>query len=301
LFPRPGPCTLPGVVTAVLPFLIFVAAFLVLWAICYALLPGLARGLRHAASWAARFPRVERFLHRARTRPSRFWAYLPVALLLIGGLLFTAVAGDAFLDLGELVHARSAKLQRFDAAVHDWAVTRRSPAATLFFTVVTKVGSPIGAATIAGIVAIALFLRKDYRWAYYIAGTNVGGAVLEIELKRHFARARPSLQEMLLAARGFSFPSGHAMGTTIVCLSLTYVALRGLPRWRYKAAVMASACCFIAAVAISRVYLGVHWISDVAAGVTIGAVWVIVTTTGYETFRRIHGIRVRRREVISDQ
>jgi undecaprenyl-diphosphatase len=288
-------------VSAVLPFLIFLAAFLVLWAICYALLPGFARGLRHAASWVARFPRLERILHLARTRPSRFWAYLPVALLLIGGLLVTAVAGDAFLDLGELVHARSAKLQRFDAVVHDWSVTRRSPAATLFFTTVTRIGSPIGAATIAGIAAIALFLRKHYRWAYYVAGTNVGGAILEMELKRHFARTRPSLDQMMLAARGFSFPSGHAMGTTIVFLSLTYVALRGLPRWRYKAAVLAFVCCFIAAVSTSRVYLGAHWISDVAAGVTIGAVWVIVTTTAYETFRRIHGIRVRRREVISEQ
>jgi membrane-associated phospholipid phosphatase len=292
----------PGAVTAVLPFLIFLAGFLVLWASCYALLPGFARGLRRVASRLARvalrMPRLARAADLARARTSRFAAYLPVALLLIGGLLITAAAGDAFLDLGELVHAKSPKLQRVDATVHDWAVTRRSPAATLFFTVVTKIGSPVGAGVIAGAASILLAVRKRLRWACYVAGTNIGGAFLETELKRHFARSRPSLEQMMMSARGFSFPSGHAMGTTIVLMTLTYVALRGLPRWRYKAAVLAFACCFIAAVDLSRIYLGAHWISDVAAGTTIGAVWVIVTTTAYETFRRIHGVR---KAVISDQ
>lgn len=84
------------------------------------------------------------------------------------------------------------------------------------------------------------------------------------------------------------------MGATVVALSLSYLALRAPIPWRRKAAALAAATTFVVAVSLSRIYLGVHWISDIAAGMTAGALWVTVTTVAYEAIRRIRRIRARR-------
>ncbi len=99
---------------------------------------------------------------------------------------------------------------------------------------------------------------------------------------------------MLMHASGYSFPSGHAMGSTVVFAALSYLAFRSLPTWPRRAAAISLAWTLVLSVALSRVYLGVHWISDVTAGIVCGVLWVTVTTVAYEAVRRIHAIRVRR-------
>ncbi len=84
------------------------------------------------------------------------------------------------------------------------------------------------------------------------------------------------------------------MGSTVVFGALAYLASRTLRRWRWKAAVLALALVLVAAVATSRVYLGVHWTSDIAAGISAGAVWVTSTTVAYEVLRRIRLLRALR-------
>src|SRR6185436_19181116 len=73
-----------------------------------------------------------------------------------------------------------------------------------------------------------------------------------------------------------------------------YLALRVIPHWRWRAAALALAVSIIVAIASSRIYLGVHWISDVGAGMAAGLLWVTTTTVAYETFRRIRMIRALR-------
>jgi undecaprenyl-diphosphatase len=221
----------------------------------------------------------------------RFRAYLPVIVIVIVGALLVGWAGDQFLDLAELVHAKSPLLQKVDTQVHDWAVAKRYTSATTFFDVMSTIGGPIGVAAIGGIVFIVLLVRKRFRWAIYLAFTAAGGGALDWELKRYFARARPAAAQMLMHATGYSFPSGHAMGSTVVFGALAYLVFRAHIRWRWKAAAIAFATTLVIGVALSRVYLGVHWISDVGAGVTAGLLWLTMTTVAYETFRRIHIIR----------
>lgn len=121
--------------------------------------------------------------------------------------------------------------------------------------------------------------------------TACGGGLLDWELKRFFARARPDVAEMLRQAQGYSFPSGHAMGSSVMFGALSYLAFRLIRRWAWKAAALAFAATLVIAIATSRVYLGVHWISDVVAGVAAGLMWVGVTTVSYETLRRIRLLR----------
>jgi undecaprenyl-diphosphatase len=262
------------------------AIFLILWGVFLALAPAVTRAVTFIANKTARF---------------RHRDYLPVAVIVLGGAALTTFAGDAFLDLAELVHSKSPALQKFDAQIHDWAVTERSPLATKIFVAATMIGSPVALGVLVAIVAVVLLVRHRYGWAIYLAGTTGIGSLMLIELKRYFARARPDVAEALRRASGYSFPSGHAMGSAIVFGALGYLALRTRRTWRAKAAALAAAMTLVVTIAVSRVYLGVHWISDVGAGVIIGALWVMIATVAYETFRRIRKIRGRRTTDLSDR
>ena len=269
----------------------FIITLLILWAIFAAVLPRLLRGLhklsKGGAAMSMRYGVVQRVVHHA----SRFRDYLPVALIVVAGVLLAAWAGDQFLDLAEAVHTKSAALQKIDVGVHDWAVTERYTGATTFFDLMSTIGGPVGVGVIAALVAIALLITKRFRWTIYLL-LNVGiGGGIDMELKRYFARARPAVAQQLMHATGYSFPSGHAMGSTVLFATLSYLAIRILPRWRWKSAALALCTTLIVSVALSRVYLGVHWISDVGAGIVAGLLWVTMTTVAYETFRRIRLIR----------
>lgn len=264
-------------------FLLFAAIFLVLWAVVYATLPAVQHLGQVLAGLIARSARAKRFVSTTR---DRYKNYLPVVAILIAGALITAWAGDGFLDLAEKVRAKNSNLEQADARVHDWTLNERSPGATLFFTSMTNIGGPVGLAAIVVVVSIILAIRRRWRWLIYLVVTASGGALLNLELKRYFARARPDVAEMIRRANGYSFPSGHAMGSAAAFGALAYLAFRAIRSWPARAAVIAFLYTLIAAVALSRVYLGVHWISDVFAGVTAGTVWVTTTTVAYETVRR---------------
>jgi membrane-associated phospholipid phosphatase len=272
-------------------FAAFAIAFLILWGIVYAALPTLGRALQFVASGVIRISQRYRNGQRFVTYASRFRDYLPVAVILVAGLALTAWVGDGFVDLAELVHARNGFLQQLDTRVHDWAISQRSSGGTLFFLTMSTLGGPVGMAVIATLAGIVLAIQRRWRWLIYLAVTAGGGALIDFELKRYFVRARPDVAEMLRRAQGYSFPSGHAMGSTIVLGALAYLAMRASARWRWKAAALAFAATMVVSIAASRVYLGVHWISDVGAGITAGMVWVTVTTVAYETFRRVRELR----------
>jgi membrane-associated phospholipid phosphatase len=270
---------------------VFAGVFLILWGVFYATLPALRHGGRLIAGVVARNMRVHEFVTTAH---ERFRDYIPIAILVVAGAALTAWSGDAFLDLAERLHEKGGRLQFVDTYVHDASVQQRTVGATAFFTAMSTVGSPIGVAAVLLVVGIVLLVKRRWRWLLYLAVTSTGGALLNLELKHHFARTRPDVAEMLRRASGFSFPSGHAMGSTVAYGALAYLAVRALPSWKWKSAALAFAIAFIAAVATSRVYLGVHWISDVGAGITVGTVWVAFTTVAYETLRRIRLLRALR-------
>ena len=262
-----------------LPLLITLIVFLVTWLILNLAQPLVRGTLSRVAHITAKF---------------RYRDYLPVVILVGLGAVVAVIVGDEFVDLAELVVGQSPILVTVDQQFHDWAVISRTPGETTFFALMSVIGGPVVMGLVTAAAVIALCVRKRYRWAIYIAVTAGGGALLNMELKRFFERARPALAEMLRRAHGYSFPSGHAMGSTVVMGAFAYLAVRTLKTWTQKSAAIAFAIAFVVAVASSRVYLGVHWLSDIGAGVSAGLVWVATTTVGYETTRRIRLIRAIR-------
>ncbi|WP_367381992.1 phosphatase PAP2 family protein [Stenotrophomonas cyclobalanopsidis] len=117
----------------------------------------------------------------------------------------------------------------------------------------------------------ALLWRRRWREATFVAVCFVGSALLNMGSKQFFQRDRPSLWESIAPESTFSFPSGHAMGT--MTLAATLVLLAWNTRWRWPVLVLAPL--FSLLVSLSRVYLGVHYPSDILAGWCAALVWVV--------------------------
>src|SRR5690606_20385315 len=104
--------------------------------------------------------------------------------------------------------------------------------------------------------------RRRFRESIFAAAALGGSALLNIATKQFFARARPALWESIAPETSYSFPSGHAMGS--MTLAVVLVLLAWPTRWRWAA--LAAMAFFVAMVGLSRMYLGVHYPSDILAG-----------------------------------
>lgn len=257
----------------------YIAVLLLLYLIVLAAGPLVERALARTAHWTTHF---------------RYRDYLPVFVIVAVGLAATGFAGDAFMDIAERVQRESSRMHEIDSSVHAWARETRTAGATTFFTIMTLIGTPAGLAAVGVLVAAWLGIKGRWRWAAYLIFTGGMGGLLNLWLKAAFARARPELAEALRGAHGYSFPSGHAMGSTVVFGALGYLAFRIFRTWRSRAIAVAVTASMVVAIAASRIYLGVHWISDIAGGISAGLVWLVTTTVAYETFRRIRLVRALR-------
>ena len=113
-----------------------------------------------------------------------------------------------------------------------------------------------------------------------------GSAALNHLLKGLFARPRPFFEHPLLVETSYSFPSGHAMESFVLYGMLAYFAVLALESWRARTAVVFGAALLVLLIGFSRMYLGVHYFSDVVAGYAAGGVWLSTLITGAETIRR---------------
>jgi membrane-associated phospholipid phosphatase len=277
---------------AYLPYTLFALTWAVLFLVLL-IVPDAWRALRHAAPRLMRRPHFARIWERGRTRMGAMQAYLPTFAILAVGILATLWIGEDFVELAVLLRQQSPKMLGIDQSVYRWAATMRSDGATTFFLIFTYLGSPSGLGVLSAGLCALLYVRKHIGLTLYLAVAACVGALLNLTLKGIFARERPDLAVALRHAHGYSFPSGHAMGSMIVLGAIAYVVARLKGRWRLRAATIAFLVTSILSVGLSRVYLGVHWISDIAAGFAAGFVWLIVSTVSFEAFWRIRRIRAR--------
>src|SRR5580698_1733173 len=112
--------------------------------------------------------------------------------------------------------------------------------------------------------------------AYFAAGSVAGGMVVSVLLKYVFQRSRPEIVPHVAYAAGASFPSGHSMMSALTYLTLAALLARSQERKRLKAFFFLLAVLITSMVGASRVYLGVHWPTDVLAGWMAGAIWAML-------------------------
>ncbi len=207
-----------------------------------------------------------------------------IVLGLIMGFGGIVAAAGAFAWIASQI-APDRTLGLADQALAD-AIGANVPSAALrFFATVTHVGDPSVLIVLAAVVAVVLW-RLDRRalmlgWLLALAGN----ALLNPWLKQIFERVRPVHDHGFALATGFSFPSGHSSGAMVVYGMLGYVALRLLPPRRHVAVVMATVA-VVLTIACSRIFLQVHFASDVAAGLLSGGTWLAVCIATLEYARR---------------
>ncbi|EKF17429.1 phosphatase PAP2 family protein [Nitratireductor pacificus] len=142
---------------------------------------------------------------------------------------------------------------------------------------VTAVGGyPLIVLSLA-VVAGLLVVTRRFGAALYAVLSVGSGALVSHFLKHFYDRPRPDIVAHLDVIHTASFPSGHAMVTTVAYLTLAALVMRFFEDWRVRAYVLCVAVLVALLVGISRVYLGVHWPSDVAAGWALGAAWASLT------------------------
>lgn len=141
---------------------------------------------------------------------------------------------------------------------------------------ITALGSPTVLTLTVSTVCGYLMMARRWGMMWMAAGSSLAGWGVSIGLKLVFARARPDALFHGTLADGYSFPSGHAMMSAVVFLTLATLVARLAPRTRLRLYVMGVAMGMSGLVGLSRVYLGVHWASDVAAGWAAGAAWAVL-------------------------
>ncbi|MCC5603606.1 phosphatase PAP2 family protein [Nostoc favosum] len=123
-----------------------------------------------------------------------------------------------------------------------------------------------------GLAISPLFYNR--RWQATILGiAGVGATLLNCLMKLLFGRARPALWKHIIKVGQHSFPSGHAMVSIVIYGSMGYILAKQFPEWRFW--IYGLTIILIAAIGFSRLYLGVHWLTDVTAGYAAGLVWLI--------------------------
>lgn len=166
----------------------------------------------------------------------------------------------------------------WDIPVLDWMAGHRSPAATAVAWFFTIAGNTLGM-TIMLLCVIALFSwRTRSAWpGALIAVTAAGSVALTIVLKSTLGRARPSLADALVPIpASFSFPSGHTLNAVAILSVVGYLAYLILRTRLARILALCALGCFVLGVGWSRIYLGHHWLSDVAGGLLIGGCWATV-------------------------
>lgn len=159
---------------------------------------------------------------------------------------------------------------------------------------VTALGS-VTVLTLLVVLAVALMasLRRWSEALVILIGAG-GGVMISQGLKMAFGRERPDLAFRAVEAFNPSFPSGHAMLSAVVFLSLGALAARFSARKRIKALALGAAVTLSLLVGLSRIYLGVHWASDVLAGWSVGATWAMACWLAAWAWERRAGWRLDR-------
>lgn len=139
--------------------------------------------------------------------------------------------------------------------------------------------SSLGGGTLLGLLIIAacgyLIIKGARTRAYLLATATVSGSSLLLVLKNIFGRPRPELVDHLVTVKSMSFPSGHATNSALVYLTIAALASDVEPSLRVRIYIMTVAMTLTVLIGISRLYLGVHWPSDVVAGWALGAGWAL--------------------------
>jgi membrane-associated phospholipid phosphatase len=172
-----------------------------------------------------------------------------------------------------------------DERLANWLHERASDPLTDVFHVITTLGGFVTLLAVT-LVAVVLLWRRDERvQAVFVALAFAGAQLLSSGMKLAFARERPVFADPLATESTYAFPSGHALVSLAIygALALLHAPRLSLPR---RAVLFGAVGLLVLAIGFSRLYLGVHYLTDVLAGYAIGIAWLSLLYVGLELERR---------------
>jgi len=167
-----------------------------------------------------------------------------------------------------------------DAAALQESLVLRTAGLTAFAVVLTNIGSTVSMAVLAVLVGGWLLVQRRVADAVLVVGAMAGSAALFSGLKNLIDRQRPPEATRLVTETNESLPSGHAAMSIVVIGTLVLLAWPSCSTLA-RAAMVAGAALWVGAVGATRIYLGVHWFTDVVAGWLVGATWLAVCVAAW--------------------
>ncbi len=189
---------------------------------------------------------------------------------LFGGIAEDVVSGDP--------------LTVIDVQLARWFSNHAAPALTRAMLVVSDLHGVQSMSVLAGVTAAVLAWRRNWSWLMVLVLSMPGGMLVNVLMKLAFQRARPVSDHPLLVLTSYSFPSGHVAGATLFYGLLAAIYASGHRGWGGKVMAVLSATAVVVLVALSRMVLGVHYLSDVLAAFAEGVAWLTVCMVGVRTY-----------------
>ena len=222
-----------------------------------------------------------------RRKESRWPPLAYLAAYLVLGFGVIAIAAALFAEIAEML-GNGKQLGRLDLLFSSTLAQTSSKSVLRVFAAITHLGDPLTLTVLCVLVALLLLYQRQRWMAAGWVLAIAGNALLNPALKGIFARARPVHDQTLVLASGWSFPSGHASSSVVAYGMLTYLLVRLLPaHWpsglRMAAVLLATVLAFT--IGSSRVFLQVHFASDVLAGFASGTAWLAVCIGALELIR----------------
>ncbi|MCY7381442.1 MAG: phosphatase PAP2 family protein [Microcoleus sp. CAN_BIN18] len=210
-----------------------------------------------------------------------------ISIIRLAGLAVAAFAMWGFATIAEEVLEK--ETDAFDTSILLYLRSLHTPVRDRVMLGLTFLGEPNLLLMLSVSLGMVLWVRKHHSEATTIAVTGAGAIGLNLLLKQLFSRARPQLWERRVDVRFYSFPSGHAMISMVIYGLLGYLLGERFPKqrwWIYSLTVV-----LVAAIGFSRLYLGVHWPTDVIAGYIAGFVWLIACIFSLQVWKQFDNSR----------
>jgi undecaprenyl-diphosphatase len=197
--------------------------------------------------------------------------------------------GAAALAIGTFIRITQELLEKEVDAV-DRALLLKVVAARIHLLNVVMVDmTALGSATLVAffsLVALAVFAAmRAWANALQLASASAGSLLLTVVTKSFIERARPQGVPRLVEASGYSYPSGHSLSSAALYLTIALLIVGYVRSHRARVAVIVGSLALISTVAFSRVYLGVHYPSDVTSGVCVGVAWALLLNAAFSSWR----------------
>ena len=200
--------------------------------------------------------------------------------------------GGAALALGTFVRITRELIEgdvgAMDSAILLAVAKKRTPWLTITAVDVTALGSITLVLLFSAFTLVVLLVLRDRLGALQLLTASAGAGLLTLVTKNLIERIRPAESQQLIVVSGFSYPSGHSVSTSALYLTIAIIAGRYVQHRGARATIFLAVSAVLIMIGASRVYLGVHYPTDVVSGISLGAAWALLlagffTLVGYRS------------------